>query len=107
MDEAKKLYQMKAAVMKAVAHPIRLAIVDILRGGEKCVCKITEAVGAERSNVSRHLAVMVKAGILASRKEGLMVYYNLRTPCVLDFFTCVEGVLREQLLEDQAVLSKL
>ena len=107
VDQARQLYQMQAEVMKAVAHPIRLAIVDVLRDGEKCVCKISEAVGAERSNVSRHLAVMVKAGVLTSHKEGLMVYYSLRTPCVLNFLTCVDAVLREQLRENNAVLGKL
>ena len=108
MDEqAKRLYQIRAEVMKAVAHPIRLAILDVLRDGEECVCRITEKVGAERSNVSRHLAVMVKAGILTSRKEGLMVYYGIRCPCVLNFLECVEGVLREQLQANNALLSRL
>ena len=106
-EESKRLYEMKAEVMKAVAHPIRLAILDTLRDGEKCVCKITEAVEAERSNVSRHLAVMVKAGLLTSRKEGLMVYYGLRAPCVLNFLGCVVGVLREQLEANNAVLDRL
>ena len=102
-----KLYQMKAEVLRAMAHPIRLAILDCLRDGERCVCEIAAAVEAERSNVSRHLAMMTGAGILSSRKEGLMVYYRLRTPCVLDFFSCVETVLREQLAQSRSLLKKL
>ena len=108
MNKARQqLYRMKAEIVKAAAHPIRLAIIDCLRGGEQCVCEITKEVGAERSNVSRHLAVMTRAGLLDSRKEGLMVFYRLRTPCVLDFLSCVERCLREQLKEDTAILRRL
>ena len=103
----KRLYYLKAGVLKALAHPIRLAVVDELRGGERCVCEIAEAVESERSNVSRHLAVMANAGVLSSRKEGLMVYYRLRTPCVLDFLECVERVLREQLEANNTILEAL
>ena len=104
---SRRLYHMKADIIKAVAHPVRLAVLDCLGRGEKCVCDITEAVGAQRSNVSRHLAVMVKAGVLTSRKEGLKVFYRLRTPCILGFLSCVEAALREQLKENQVVLSRL
>ena len=108
MDKATaKLYEMKAEVIKALAHPLRLAIVDFLKDGEQCVCDIAEHVGSERSNVSRHLAVMVKAGVLTHRKEGLMMFYALRTPCVVNFFGCVEGVLREQLKSDAVLLKNL
>ncbi len=103
----RRLYEMKAEVLKAVAHPIRLEILDYLRDGERCVCKIAKHVGAERSNVSRHLAVMLKAGILSSRKDGLMVYYRLLTPCIVDVFSCVGRVLREQLQANNAVLRRL
>lgn len=88
-------YRVVAGVMKAVAQPIRLAIVDTLRNGERCVTDIVEAVGAERSNVSRHLAVLTRAGIVVYRKEGLMVFYTLRTPCILNIFGCVSGVLEK------------
>ncbi len=108
MNKARQqLYRMKADLVKAAAHPIRLAIIDCLRGGERCVCEITKEVGAERSNVSRHLAVMTRAGLLDSRKEGLMVFYRLRTPCILDFLSCVERCLRDQLKEDAAILRRL
>ena len=104
---ADRLYRMKAEILKALAHPIRLAILETLRGGERCVHEIADEVKAERSNVSRHLSVMAKAGVLTSRKEGLMVYYGLRTPCMLDFFSCVENVLRQRLRESSALLKTL
>jgi ArsR family transcriptional regulator len=68
---SKKLYEMKAEVIQAAGHPIRLAIIDFLKGGEQCVCDIATHVGAQRSNVSRHLGVMLKAGIVDCRKDGL------------------------------------
>lgn len=108
MDAARKrLYELKADVIAAAGHPIRLAIIDFLKDGERCVCDIAEHVEAKRSNVSRHLAVLLKAGIVQHRKDGLKIMYSLKTPCVLNFTTCVEGVLRLQIDEAAAVLQKL
>jgi len=101
------LQRVKAEVFKALGHPIRVAIAELLEGGEACVCRIAQAIGAERSNVSRHLAVMVNAGVLTSRKEGLMVFYGLRTRCVLGFLACVESMLREQIADNNRVLRGL
>jgi DNA-binding transcriptional ArsR family regulator len=101
------LNRMKADVLGAMAHPVRLAILDCLkRGDEVCVCNIADAVGSERSNVSRHLAVMVKAGILSARKQGLWVYYRLCCPCVLKFLGCIEEVIRQQHKDLAAALSR-
>jgi DNA-binding transcriptional ArsR family regulator len=105
--KAKKLYEMKAKVLAAMAHPVRLAIVEFLRDGEQCVCDIAEHVGSERSNVSRHLAVMLQAGILEHRKDGLRMLYRLKTPCVVGFLACVTDVLREQIEANNAVLKRL
>ena len=105
--EVKELLEMKAAVLQAMAHPIRLAVLEVLADGEKCVCDIAEEVDAKRSNVSRHLAVMVNAGILESRKEGLRVIYAIRTRCVLGFLSCVTNVLREQGSRQMELLKNL
>lgn len=101
------LFEKQAEIAKAVAHPLRIAVVDFLRGGEKCVCDIAEKVGSERSNVSRHLGVMVSAGVLNSRKDGLKVYYKLRTPCIVDFLGCVTKVLKQQAKENERLLAAL
>jgi len=106
-EETKRLYEMKARVLAALGHPIRLKVVEFLREGEQCVCDIAEHVAAERSNVSRHLGVMVRAGVLAHRRDGVRMLYSLRCPCVLDFMTCVTGVLREQVAANRAALRHL
>ena len=105
--ESRELYRLKAELVRAAAHPLRLAIIDQLRDGEQCVGDLAEALESERSNVSRHLAVMVKAGLLRSRKGGLNVFYSLRAPCVVKFLTCVTDVLRDRLKSSKAALERL
>jgi len=101
------LFEKQAEIAKAIAHPLRIAIVDFLRDGQQCVCDIAEHIGSERSNVSRHLSVMVNAGILDYRKQGLKVIYRLRTPCILEFFACVTGVLKQQAKDNEKLLAAL
>jgi ArsR family transcriptional regulator len=81
--------------MKALAHPTRLFIVDELSRGERCVCDLTEKIGADVSTVSKHLSVLKDAGIVLDDKRGVQVFYRLRVPCILNFFGCVEAVLEE------------
>jgi ArsR family transcriptional regulator len=90
------LFEKQAEVFKALSQPYRIAIVDFLRNGEQCVCDIAEHIGAERSNVSRHLSLMVSVNLLSSRKNGLKVMYALKMPCVLTFFSCVTDSLKQQ-----------
>jgi len=101
------LFAKQAEIAKAIAHPLRIAIVDLLKDGEQCVCDIAEFVGSERSNVSRHLSVMAGAGVLEYRKEGLKVIYKLKTPCILDFFSCITGVLKQQVKDSEKLLAAL
>jgi len=85
----------RARVLRALAHPSRLMMVDELSRGERCVCELTELVGADMSTVSKHLSVLKDAGIVDSQRQGVKVFYRLRVPCVLNFFTCVEAVRKE------------
>jgi ArsR family transcriptional regulator len=98
------LLERQAEVAKAIGHPLRLAIVDFLKGGEQCVCEIALHIGAERSNVSRHLSVMVNAGVLEHRKDGLKVIYSLKCPCIVDFFSCIGRILKQQAKENERLL---
>jgi DNA-binding transcriptional ArsR family regulator len=89
---AKAEYKVQARIIKALAHPTRLFIVDELSRGERCVCELTEMVGVEMPTVSRHLSQLKNAGILEDEKRGSQVFYRLRIPCVLNFFQCVKAV---------------
>jgi len=89
---AQAQYKTQARIIKALAHPTRLFIVDELSRGERCVCELTDMIGVEMPTVSRHLSQLRNAGILEDEKRGAQVFYRLRVPCVLNFFKCVQAV---------------
>jgi DNA-binding transcriptional ArsR family regulator len=98
-------YEARARIIKAMAHPTRLFIVDKLaQSGEQCVCELTEMIGVDMSTVSRHLAMLKNAGIIEDEKRGSQVYYNLRVRCVLDFLECVESVMKCNAKDQQRLL---
>jgi len=88
-----QLFEERARVIKAMAHPSRLMMVDELSRGERCVCDLRDLVGHDISTVSKHLTVLKKAGIVEDERRGKNIYYRLKVPCVLTFFQCVESVL--------------
>ncbi len=106
------LYVERARIMKALAHPARLRIVDELKAGARCVREIREWVGSDISTVSKHLSVLKNAGIVADEKRGVQVFYRLKCPCVTQFFVCTEEVIRStaathnRLLGETAVVAK-
>jgi len=87
-------FEARAAIIKAMAHPTRLFIVDELSRKERCVCELAEMVGADVSTVSKHISLLRNAGIVAQERRGNQIFCSLRVPCVLGFFSCVESVLR-------------
>ena len=91
-DRLAKL-NVKAGVLKAMAHPSRLCIVEELSKSERCVCELTAMIGADMSTVSKHLTVLKHAGIVADEKRGAMVFYRLRVPCLGKLFETVDSVL--------------
>jgi len=95
MDAATKAqFEARARIMKAMAHPTRLFIVDELSRNERCVCELTEMVGADISTISKHLSVLKGAGLIDDDKRGTQVYYRLKVPCILNFFNCMESVIK-------------
>ena len=101
------LFEKQSEIVKAMAHPLRIAVVDFLKNGPQCVCDIAEYLGSERSNVSRHLSVLVNADVLEYHKEGLKVIYRLKTPCILDFFTCITTCLKQLVKENEKLFKAL
>lgn len=98
-------YTARARVIKALAHPARLQIVDELQAGPRCVCEIRGKVGSDLSTVSKHLAVLRNAGIVRDEKRGVQVFYRLQCPCVTHFLACVEKMMRTAAQGHLAVLS--
>lgn len=101
------IYSLMAEVLKALSHPLRLKIVKYLSEEEKSVGEIAKYVDGEISNVSRHLALLRKTGILLDRKEGLNIYYYLKNPCVMDFFSCVNRIIKTNLESNRVLLDEL
>ncbi len=101
----KAKYKARARIIKAMSHSTRLFMVDELSKGERCVCELTEMVGDDISTISKHLSILKNAGIVADEKRGTQVFYTLRVPCVLNFFSCVESVLKTN-AKEQAALAK-
>ncbi len=85
-------YRQQATFLKAVAHPVRLQILDMLRQGEVCVCHIERAIHQRQAYVSQQLMVLREAGLVESRKDGLQVYYWIDDPMVIDL---LESHLRD------------
>ena len=89
MSSNKSFYESQTVVLKALAHPARLTIVNNLKKRPVCVCDLTEAVGCDISTVSQHLSVLRRAGIVESEKKANKVFYSLKCPCVLEFLDCI------------------
>ena len=85
-------FELRARIIKALAHPPRLFIVDQLSRGERCVCELTALIGADISTVSKHLSLLKAADVVGDEKRGTQVFYRLRMPCVLTFLECVENM---------------
>lgn len=83
-----------AGVFKALAHPTRLRILEILNEGEECVCKIYEALDLEQSNVSQHLKVLRDNDILKTRREGPMIMYRISRPEIISMIDESENFLK-------------
>ncbi|WP_460167486.1 ArsR/SmtB family transcription factor [Thermostilla marina] len=99
-SQTKRRLEARVKVLKALAHPTRLFIVqELSRCEEKCVCELTEMIGADMSTVSRHLALLKNAKLIEDDKRGAQVFYRLRVRCILNFLDCVDSVLQEDLNE--------
>jgi DNA-binding transcriptional ArsR family regulator len=87
----------RAVILKALAHPSRLLIVEKLAEKSYCVCELTAMIGADTSTVSKHLSILRNAGVISDRKQGTSVYYSLEAPCLMRLLDCVESVIEQNL----------
>lgn len=84
-------YQDATARFKALAHPVRLQILDMLRSGEICVCHMETALGKRQAYISQQLMMLRDAGLVESRKDGLSVFYRLVDDVVFDLLEAALG----------------
>lgn len=100
----KPQHEARAKIIKAMAHPSRLFIIEELSRRRCCVNELTGMIGADTSTVSKHLSVLKNAGLVIDEKKGNSIFYSLRVPCIMDFFGCVEDVLSANVKEQNKIL---
>jgi ArsR family transcriptional regulator len=106
MKKEYELAELKADVLKAMAHPTRLYMLEVLDKGERCVCELNELVKADPSTISKHLTIMKQAGLVSDRKDGLKVYYRLEVPCIMNFIKCISQVISTRAKKQLTALSE-
>jgi DNA-binding transcriptional ArsR family regulator len=98
---------LKADILKAMAQPTRLKILELLRHGEKCICEIVPAIQGEQSNISRHISMMQKSHLVTTRKDGVKVMVKVRDPEIFKILDKVSAILRHQMSEQRELISSL
>ena len=85
----------RAKILKALANPVRLLLVDTLSRGDCCVNELLPLAQVDQSSISRHLALLKHVGIVTERRAGTRIIHHLECPCILQALECTEGVLRK------------
>jgi ArsR family transcriptional regulator len=93
----------QALILAALAHPNRIRIVEELRDGIKCNCELAPILKLEQSNLSRHLKILVQAGILISWKDGLRVNFKVADKEIFRILDLAKSVARENIRESQMI----
>ncbi len=96
-----------AEILKALAHPTRLKILELLKEGERCVCEMLLPLKLNQANVSQHLAILKHFGVVEAKKKGFYVYYRLRNPKFAEILKALDEILIELLNEEQETLREL
>lgn len=103
----KKIFELHADTCKALGHPLRIEVIDILQDKELCFTDILEVTGGLKSNLSQHLSVMTKKGILKTRRDGQCVYFSLSSNKVAQACRLMREVLIDHLKKHQEILEKI
>ncbi|MCP4137596.1 MAG: helix-turn-helix transcriptional regulator [bacterium] len=98
-------YEARANIIKALAHPSRLFIVEELKDQERSVGELTAMIGSDASTVSKHLSILKNAGLVTDERQGTSIFYHLKCSCILDFISCIEEVLATNAQEKLDVLA--
>lgn len=96
-DAEEELYRIQAEFCKGLAHPKRLQIISVLKGGEKSVNELSAATGIAQANLSQHLTILRQLGILAKRRDGLNIYYRIADERIVQACEIVKATIRQRL----------
>jgi len=102
-----RVLEMKAEILKALAQPTRLKILECLREGEKCICEIVPAINGEQSNVSRHISLMQKSHLITTWKDGVRVMVKVKDPQIFEILDKVSALLKKQIREQGRLLAQI
>jgi DNA-binding transcriptional ArsR family regulator len=102
-----ELQAFKAAFFRALAHPVRIRILEVLSKGEMSVQELQEILGVDQPVVSQQLAVLRSTNIVSGRKEGVSVRYTLRDPLIVDLLAIARRIFNNHLVGTQDLLRKL
>jgi ArsR family transcriptional regulator len=108
MEESmeERILELKAEVLKVLAQPTRLKILELLRNGERCICEIVPAINGEQSNISRHISLMQKSHLVTTRKDGVKVMVKVRDPKIFEILDIVSLLLKKQIQETGKLIQK-
>jgi len=102
----KSIFEMQAEICKTLTNPKRIEILSVLKTDERTVTELVNALGASKANVSQHLAVMRHKGILATRRDGVNIYYRVSNPKVIEACSLMKEVLFEQHMARKKAVSE-
>jgi ArsR family transcriptional regulator len=100
-------YKWQARMARALAHPTRIAILEILRRGEICVCEMCPELGASQANVSQHLAVLRDSNLVATRREGTRMMYRVTDERAFQVLDLMGSIAHDQLNAARQALAAL
>jgi DNA-binding transcriptional ArsR family regulator len=102
-----RVYRLQAAVCRAMGHPVRMKVLDLLREGEECVCRLAPRAGVTESNLSQLLAALRRVGIVDTRREGHSIYYRVRDARIFQVIDRMRTMLADQLARADALALSL
>jgi DNA-binding transcriptional ArsR family regulator len=107
MQMEERVLELKAEVLKALAQPTRLKILECLREGEKCICEIVPAINGEQSNISRHISLLQKTHLISTRKDGVRLMVKVRDSRIFEILDQVGAILKSRINEQTKLMKSL
>jgi ArsR family transcriptional regulator len=102
-----EIFELKAGILKVLAQPTRLKILEFLRSGEKSTYEIVSAIHGEQSNISRHISLIQKSHIVTTRKDGVKVMVKVKDTEIFNILDRVSAILKNQMNEQRRLIRSI